>query len=182
MTPHPLPADEGPPPLRRAVVASVIVVLIGLGLGLLLSSRPAAIAPHGGYRIVVNPHAPLGQAACRHELHILGGSGATLCAGTAGRLWIAVSVKNVRDNNGYPVCTLTAYNHAGVALFDQDILFPFGFPAGPQLPRGTSLHVIWYLPLSRNDPSYVRHQRWTPAEIGRYRATCHGRPESEVPI
>ncbi|HEX5556170.1 MAG TPA: hypothetical protein VFX13_00980 [Gaiellales bacterium] len=160
-----------------------IVVLIGLGLGqLLLSSRPAAIAPHGGYRIIVSPHAPLGQAACRHELHVLGGSGATLCAATRGRPWIYISVKNVRDSNGYPVCTLTAYNHAGAALFDQDIVFPFGLPAGPQLPRGTSLHLIWYLPLTKNDRSYVQHHRWTPLEITRYRATCHGRPESEVPV
>jgi hypothetical protein len=183
MAVHPLPADDTPHPLRRAVVAIVIVMLIGLGLGqLLLSSRPAAIAPHGGYRVRVMPHAPLGQAACRHELHVLGGSGPTLCAGVAGRPWIEFSVTNVRDTNGYPVCTLTAYNQAGSALFDQDIVFPLGFPAGPQLPRGTSLHMIWYLPLTKNDPSYVQHQHWTPSEITRYRATCHGRPESEVPI
>ena len=184
MTLHELPADDAPHPLRRAAVALVIVMLVGLGLGqLLLSSHPAAIAPHGGYRVIVSPHAPLGQAACRHELRGLGGGGgATLCAGSAGRLWIHLSVKNVRDNNGYPVCTLTAYNEAGAALFDQDIFFPFGFPAGPQLPRGTSLQMTWYLPQAKHDPSYVRHQHWTASEITRYRATCHGRPESEVPI
>lgn len=183
MTPHQLPADDTPHPLRRTVVALVIVVLIGLGLGqLLLSSRPAAIALHGGYRVIVNPHTPLDQAACRHELRVLGGSGATLCSETAGRLWIHLSVRNIRDNNGYPVCTLTAYNHAGAALFDQDVVFPFGFPAGPQVPRGTSFHMIWYLPLTKTDPSYVQHQHWTASEITRYRATCHGRPESEVPV
>ena len=184
MTVHPLPADDTAHPLRRAVVALVIVMLVGLGLGqLLLSSRPAAIAPHGGYRVVVNPHAPLGQTACRHELHVLGGGGgATRCAASAGRLWIHLSVKNVRDNNGYPVCTLTAYNEAGSALFDQAIFFPIGFPAGPQLPRGTSLQMTWYLPPAKHDPSYVQHQHWTPSEITRYRATCHGRPESEVPV
>jgi hypothetical protein len=184
MTPHPLRADDGPHPVRRAVVASVIVMLIGLALAqLLVSSRPAAIAPHGGYRVVVSRHSPLGQSACRHELRVLGvRSGGTLCVGSAGRLWIHLSVKNVRDNNGYPVCTLTAYNQAGSALFDQAIFFPFGLPAGPELPRGTSLQMVWYLPQARHDPSYVQHQRWAPADITRYRATCHGRPESEVPV
>ena len=184
MTPHPLPADDAPHPLRRAVVSLVIVMLIGLGLAqLLVSSHPAAIAPHGGYRVIVRPHAPLGQAACRHELRAFGvRSGATLCTGGAGRLWIHLSVKNVRDDNGYPVCTLTAYNQAGSALFDQDIFFPSGVPAGPELPRGTSLQMIWYLPLTKHDPSYVQHPRWTAADITRYRATCHGRPESQVPI
>ena len=159
-------------------------MLIGLGLGqLLISSHPEAIAPHGGYRVIVSPHAPLGQSACRHEVSALGGgAGATLCAGTAGRPWIHLSIKNVRDNNGYPVCTLRAYNQGGSALFDQDIFFPVGFPAGPELPRGTSLQMIWYLPQANHDPSYVQHQRWTHSEITRYRATCHGRPESEVPI
>jgi hypothetical protein len=67
-------------------------------------------------------------------------------------------------------------------LFDQDIFFPFGFPAGPELPRGSSLQMTWYLPQAKHDPSYVQHQHWTAPEVTRYRATCHGGPESEVPI
>lgn len=185
MPPNPLPADHPPDPLRRAVVALVVIVLVGLGLGqLLVSSHPAANEPHGGYRVSVGPHAPLQAAACRRELTALGGdtSGGTLCAEGEGRPWIDLSVKNVSDNNGYPVCTVTAYNQAGAALFDQDVVFPFGFPAGPSVFKGTSLKMIWYLPRITNDPSYVEHQHWRPDEIVRYRASCHGRPESEVPV
>jgi hypothetical protein len=165
-------------------VALVLIALVGLGLGqLLLSSRPPASALHGGYRVSVRPHAPLGQAACRRELRALGGGQAgPLCAESAARPWIDLALTNVSDTNGYPVCSVTAYDRAGAALFDQDIEFPFGFPAGPAVLEGTSLTMVWYLPRIRNDPSYVEHRRWTPADIVRYHASCHGRPESEVPI
>jgi hypothetical protein len=165
-------------------VALGLIALAGVGLGqLLVSSRPAANAPHGGYRVSVRPHTPLGRSACRRELRALEGAEAgALCAQSAGRPWIDLVLKNVGDRNGYPVCTVTAYNRSGAPLFDQDIEFPSGSPAGPAVREGTRLAMIWYLPRVTNDPSYVEHRHWTPADIVRYRASCHGRPESEVPI
>ena len=33
-----------------------------------------------------------------------------------------------------------------------------------------------------NDNSYVEHAVWSPSDIARYDATCHGRSDSQVPI
>jgi hypothetical protein len=138
-----------------------------------------------GYRVRVSPHVALAPADCLKELRANGvqQGGEQLCtAAIARRPWFDIHLRNVSDNNGYPVCTLTAHDASGARLFEQRAWFPVGFPAGPSVVRGTSFHIIWYLPEPSQDASYVKHRPWTSNQIRRYTASCHGRPDSQVPI
>lgn len=141
--------------------------------------------PTHGYRVSVLPHSALPPAECLKELRANGiqhGDGQLCTAAVAHRPWFEIHLRNVSDDNGYPVCRLTAYDVGGRALFEQAVWFPVGFPAGPSVIRGTSFHMVWYLGAPNQDESYVEHQPWTPGEISRYTASCHGRPDSQVPI
>jgi hypothetical protein len=138
-----------------------------------------------GYSVEVSPRAPLSTADCRAEVTHQTGykhGGGKLCAEGAGRAWFDIRLRNVSDDLGYPVCRVTALDDAGDPLFDQDVYLPMDFPSGPPVIRGTMIHFVWYLGDPANDNSYVQHATWSPPDIARYVATCHGRPDSQVPI
>lgn len=167
-------------PRARWLGAGVVGVLLLAGIsGLILAHRGSG---DNGYRVAMRPTAPLSPAACKAEIQALRMTFANFpCTST--QPWFQITVTNVHDANGYPVCRATAYNRVGQALFDRYV--PTGVvgggPSGPAVERGSTLRLIWYLDPPNDDPSYVQHASWTTDEISRYSATCHGRPQSQVP-
>jgi hypothetical protein len=157
---------------------------VGAGLAwLLVSSFPDA--SNTGYRVTMRPITALSHRSCRAEvrrLHMV--VEATACSSRTDRAWFDITIINVHDKNGYPDCTATAYDKSGHALFDSGIpISNVGpMPAGPPVSRGTRLHLIWYLAPRTDDGSYINHAPWKPTTITRYKATCHGRPSSQVPL
>jgi hypothetical protein len=136
-----------------------------------------------GYEVTLRPTAPLSSAACRAELHALKSIYATpACRAGSLSPWFELHLRNVSDDNGFPICRATAFNAAGQPLFDQDVDWISDFPTGPPLLKGTALGYVWYFATPKNDSSYVRHQPWTSPQIDHYSVSCHGRPQSQVPI
>ena len=170
--------------MKRTVVLTLVgIAVVVLAAGVFVRSTWPG---HGdnGYRVTVMPRAQPLMAACRSALEGNGvkSGGGALCAAGAGRPWFDIRLRNVSDELGYPVCTVTALDASGRKLFDQQIWLPLDFPSGPSVITGTAIHVVWYLPNPGQDTSYVHWSDWTPAAIAGYHATCHGRPESQVPI
>ena len=166
-------------------VAITVGVLAALGAGLawlLVSSFPDAA--NTGYRVTMRPITALPHRACQAEVRRLGMVvEAAACSPRTDQPWFDITIINVHDDNGYPVCTATAYDTAGHALFDWGIpISNVGpIPAGPPVSRGTRLHLIWYFDHRAGDGSYVQRASWRPTTITRYKATCHGRSSSQVP-
>jgi hypothetical protein len=166
-----------------AITLGVLAAIVAGLAWLLVSSFPDT--SNTGYRVTMRPTTGLSRRACKDEvrrLHML--VEATACTPRADRPWFEITIINVRDKNGYPDCTATAYNKAGQALFDWGIpISVIGpVPAGPPVTRGASLHLVWYFDPRTEAGSYIKRAAWTPGIIGRYSATCHGRPPSQVPI
>jgi hypothetical protein len=174
----------------RVVGLAIVAMLVSLaalvvGAALVWDATRNSGDPTHGYRVSVSPHSALLPADCLKELRADGiqhGDEQLCTMAVARRPWFEIHLRNVGDDNGYPVCTLTAYDAGGHELFEQAAWFPVGFPAGPSAIRGMSFHMVWYLGAPTQDQSYVEHQPWTPREISRYSASCHGRPDSQVPI
>jgi hypothetical protein len=170
--------------IRTLVITLGVLAAISATLTwLLVSSFPDASGT--GYRVTMRPVTVLSHRACQAEVRRLRMVvEATACSPRSGRPWFDITIINVHDNNGYPVCTATAYDEAGHALFDWGIpISNVGpVPAGPPVSRGTRLHLIWYFGNPAGDGSYVKRSSWRPTTISRYRATCHGRPSSQVPV
>jgi len=105
------------------------------------------------------------------------------CTPGADQPWLRITVTNVHDGNGYPVCLAKAFDR-GQPLFDADVRMYVvsGEPSGPQVASGTTLRLTWYFDVATDDPSYVQHTSWVPSEITRYFVTCHRPPLSQVPI
>ena len=106
------------------------------------------------------------------------------CSPDKARPWFEIGIRNTHDDNGFPICTTTAYDGTGRRLFERGVPIQVvgGEPSGPQVGRGTSLHLVWYFGDPNTDSSYVEHGTWTAETIRRYTTSCHGRPESQVPI
>jgi hypothetical protein len=170
--------------IRTVVISLGVLAAIGAGLAwLLVSSFPDA--SNTGYRATMRPITALSHRACQAEVRRLRMVvEATACSPGTDRPWFDITIINVHDQDGYPACTATAYDKAGHALFDSGIpISNVGpMPAGPPVTPGTRLHLIWYLAPRTDDGSYIKRATWTPGNINRYEATCHGRPTSQVPI
>ncbi len=167
-------------PRRRRLIAACLIV-IATGVVIVIHGHRSA----PGYRVEMRPVEPLSVAACRAEerrLRMVAPSG--YCSPPARRPWFRITVGNVHDANGYPVCSTTAFDRTGRALFTRDV--PMGLvggePSGPAVRRGTTLRLTWYFDAPTHDPSYTQEAPWTSADIRSYSATCHGRPEWQVPI
>jgi hypothetical protein len=170
--------------IRTVMISLGVLAAIGAGVAwLLVSSFPDA--SNTGYRVTMRPTTALSHRACQAEVRRLRMVvEATACSTGTDRPWFEITITNVHDKNGYPVCTATAYNKAGQALFDWGIPISVvdPFPAGPPLIPGTPLHLVWRFGNRTGDGSYIKHAAWKPTTITHYKATCHGRPSSEVPI
>jgi len=170
--------------IRTVVIALGALAAISATLTwLLVSSFPDA--SDTGYRVTMRPVTVLSRQACQAEVRRLRMVvEATACSPRTDRPWFDITIINVHDNDGFPVCTATAYDKVGHALFDWGIpISDVGpIPAGPPVSRGTRLHLIWYFGNPADDGSYVKHASWRPTTISRYRASCHGRPSSQVPV
>ena len=170
--------------MARTVAITVgLLAAIGAAFAwLLVSSFPDD--SNTGYRVTMRPTPALSQRACQAEIRRLGMVvEATACSPRSDRPWFDITITNVHDDNGYPVCTATAYDKAGHGLFDWGIpISNVGpVPAGPPVSRGTRLHLLWYFDHPASDGSYVKRAAWRPTTITRYKATCHGRSPSQVP-
>jgi hypothetical protein len=164
-----------------ATTLGVLVAIVVALVWLLVSSFPDD--SNHGYQATLRPIAPLSPAACRAELQALKSIyDAPACRAGSLSPWFELQLRNVSDHNGFPICRATAFNAAGQPLFDQDVDWIYEFPTGPPLPKGTALRFVWYFTTRKNDSSYVQHQPWKRTQIDHYSATCHGRPQSQVPI
>jgi hypothetical protein len=168
--------------MARALALAVagLLTLVAAAAWLLISSFPGD--SNHGYRVTVTPTPPLTLKACRSELRRFGTYGGAYCDGGSDHPWFEIRLRNVSDQLGYPTCTVTALDKSANALFDQHVWFPIDFPAGPPVIKGTAIRFTWYLSDTKHDPSYVEHRAWTPTQIDRYTVSCHGRPDSQVPI
>lgn len=164
-----------------ALVVAGLLTLLGAAAWLLISSFPGD--SNHGYQVTVTPTQPLTLKACSSELQRFGNHyGGNYCAGGNGRPWFEIRLRNVSDVLGYPTCTVTAFDRSGDSLFDQHVWFPVNSPAGPAVIKGTAIHFTWYFGAAKDDPSYVGHRTWKSDQINRYTVSCHGRPDSQVPI
>jgi hypothetical protein len=176
-----LPGASGRRRRRPLAALALLVAVAATGLVLLHASRGGA----PGYRVEMRPAGALSPAACRAEAHALRMAfPRDPCRPPTARPWFRIVVRNLHDGNGYPVCTATALNARGDPLFRRNV--PIGLvgaePSGPPVTRGTTLRLTWYFDAAASDPSYTRDAPWTTADIRTYSATCHGRPQSQVPI
>jgi hypothetical protein len=174
--------DSSKVPMTRALAFAVagILAVVGAATWLLVSSFPGD--SNHGYRATVTPRPPLTLNACRSELRRFGTHSGGYCDGSKGHPWFEIRLRNVSDELGYPTCTVTALDESAAPLFDQHVWFPIDFPTGPAVIIGTAIRFTWYLPDTKDDPSYVQHRPWTPEQIDRYTVSCHGQPDSQVPI
>ena len=168
---------------KVGITLATILVLIGAGVWLLVSSfRDDS---HTGYTVVMRPALPPSASACKAEVARLRITFVTPdCTPSGRRAWFVVTVRNVSDSNGFPVCMTTAYAKDGQALFDRaiPIWVVGGEPSGPPVQRGTTVRLVWYFDDHAHDSTYVQHATWAPVTIDHYTASCHGRPDSQVPI
>jgi hypothetical protein len=166
-----------------AAALSVVAVIVAACAWLLVSS----FSNHSdtGYQVAMRPSAPLSHAACNAEIQRLRMSFANVdCSPGSDRPWFAITIRNVHDHNGFPVCRATAEDGAEEALFDQDvpIYVVGGEPSGPPVNQGTTLRLTWYFNQPTADTSYDQHRTWKAGLITHYAVSCHGRPDSQVPI
>jgi hypothetical protein len=169
---------------RTLLLAGIAIALLIVACAALVRSTWPDGSDHG-YSVRVSPRTPLSPADCRAEVERQTGykhGGDELCSAGAGRAWFDIRLRNVSDSLGYPVCRVTALDDTGNRLFDQDVYLPMDFPSGPPVIEGTAIHFVWYLDDPARDASYVEHADWSTSDVARYEASCHGRPESQVPI
>jgi hypothetical protein len=164
-----------------AAAVSVVAVIVAASAWLLVSSFPNSDT---GYQVAMRPSAPLSHTACKAEIRRLHMFANFDCSPGVDRPWFAITIRNVHDDNGFPICQATAYDRGGEALFDQGvpIYVVGGEPSGPPVNRGTTLRLVWYFNQPTADTSYVQHRIWKVGLITRYTVSCHGRPDSQVPI
>ena len=168
---------------KVAITLAAILVVIGAGVWLLVSSLRDD--SHTGYTVVMRPALPPSASACKAEVARLRITFVTPdCTPPGRRAWFVVTLRNVSDSNGFPVCMTTAYAKDGQALFDRaiPIWVVGGEPSGPPVQRGTTLRLVWYFDDPARDSTYIQHAAWAPVTIDHYTASCHGRPDSQVPI
>jgi hypothetical protein len=169
----------------RTITATLAVLAATVAGGVWLLASSFRDESDTGYTVTMRPAAPLSVQACKAQIKRLHMTFANFdCSPSMDRPWFRVTVRNISDANGFPVCTTTAYARDGEALFDRAV--PIGVvggePSGPPVQRGTTLRLVWYFDDPTGDPSYVQHAAWSPITIDRYTTTCHGRPQSQVPI
>jgi hypothetical protein len=164
-----------------AGVVGGLVVLVAGAVLLLVASRPNG-SSNTGYRVMLGPVSALSLTLCHHELRIKHMTKFRLdCQPAQDRPWFDIRVRNVSDRLGFPVCRAEAFDQSGNALFEQDVpIYILTAVSGPPVIEGTGIHLVWYF--SKGDSSYVEHRPWNPTQIDHYTASCHGRPDSQVPI
>jgi hypothetical protein len=163
-----------------ALAVTGLLLLVGAAAWLLVSSFPND--SNHGYRVTLSPVSALSLTLCHQELRVKHMTKFRLdCAPSQDRPWFDIRVRNVSDSLGFPVCRAEAFDQNGDALFDQDVpIYILTTISGPPVIKGTSIHLVWYF--SESDSSYVEHRPWKPTQIDHYTASCHGRPDSQVPI
>jgi hypothetical protein len=113
-----------------ATFAALAVVLV-IAAWLLVSSFPGSDT---GYQVTMRPATPLSQASCRAEIRRLRMTfGDFNCSPDRARPWFEIGIRNIHDENGFPICTTTAYDGAGRRLFERGVPIQVvgGEPSGP---------------------------------------------------